>query len=439
MLHNTSSGHQHSELVACHQEWVACDECGQIQHTLILNSNEYLACSRCDQPLRFASPAWLEVTSALSIAGLLLFIISNCFVFLGLEIGSFYHEATLLSGVWSLAQADQVLLAILVFITIFLFPLFELFALCYLVLPCYLGWHLPGQKTIFRWFIKAAPWSMLEIFLLGVLVTSVKLGDMATIVLGISIVSFFALVALLGATYWYIDKRALWNWLQPNNCFTLGDNERLYDCEVCGALVGEGLVVDHGYCPRCDNRIHLRKPDSLQKTLALTLAATFLYLPANILPIMTMSTLLGERSDTIFSGVVALVMHDMWGIAAIVFLASLVVPVAKLIVLGYLVWSVVKRDTRAMKERTRMFKITEWIGRWSMVDVFVVTLLCALVQFGYLGSIQPGVALLPFAAVVVLTMMAAHSFDPRLIWDAAGAQEKTFRFTLPDADGEQNL
>ena len=418
------------QVLASHKNWVSCEQCGQVQAIAKVWATSELLCSCCNQTLSFAQGAWREKAAALVITGAVLFVISNCFVFLGLEVGAFYHEANILSGVWALVHHDYIPLAILVFVTIFLFPLFELLALCYLVLPCYFGWRLPYQITVFRWFTKAAPWSMLEIFLLGVLVTSVKLGDMATIVLGVSMVSFFALVAVLGAAYWCIDKRALWAWLQPNNCFASKKGEVLYDCNVCHALVGETVLDAVGFCPRCDNQLHRRKPNSLQKTLAYTIAAALLYIPANALPIMSMSTLLGERSDTIFSGVVALVAHDLWGIAAVVFVASLVVPVAKLIVLIYLVWSVIRGDTRAMKERVWLYKITEWVGRWSMVDVFVVTLLTGLVQFGFLGSIAPGEALLPFAAVVILTMLAAHAFDPRLIWDAAGGQEKTFNLEI---------
>ncbi|HEY7772627.1 MAG TPA: paraquat-inducible protein A [Marinagarivorans sp.] len=416
----------HRGIIASQENWMSCSHCGQIQALPEGDSDTVVVCSRCQHPLSFGYGHWREKTAALVITGVVLFIVSNCFVFLGLKVGAFYHESNLLSGVWALVAHDHIPLAVLVFVTIFLFPLFELFALSYLVLPCYWGVRLPYQITIFRWFSKAAPWSMLEIFLLGVLVTSVKLGDMATIVLGVSIVSFFALVAVLGAAYWCIDKQDLWGWLQPNNCFATEKGETLYDCDICHALVGEKIVHNSGYCPRCDNQLYTRKPNSLQKTLAYTVAAILLYLPANMLPIMTMSTLMGERDDTIFSGVAALVAHGLWGIAAVVFVASLVVPIAKLLILMYLVWSVKQCDTRAMKERLWLFKLTEWVGRWSMVDVFVVTLLTALVQFGFLGSIAPGEALLPFAAVVVLTMLAANAFDPRLIWDAAGGQEKTF-------------
>jgi paraquat-inducible protein A len=150
-----------------------------------------------------------------------------------------------------------------------------------------------------------------------------------------------------------------------------------------------------------------------------------------------MSTIAGEREDTIFSGIAALAAHGLWGIASIVFVASLVVPMAKLLIMFYLVWSVSQADTRAMNQRLWLFKLTEWVGRWSMVDVFVVTLLTGLVQFGFLGSIVPGIALLPFAAVVVLTMLAAHAFDPRLIWDAAG--EPAPRFWLAETASAATL
>ncbi|MDZ7923181.1 MAG: paraquat-inducible protein A [Marinagarivorans sp.] len=411
---------------ACQHDWIACHQCGQIQRSAVCGRDKALVCSRCNHTLSFGQGPWRETSAALAVTGLVLFVVSNCFVFLGLEVGAFYQESTLLSGVWALFANDQLALATLVLVTIFLFPLFELLALCYLVLPCYLNIRLPGQITIFRWFTKASPWSMLEIFLLGVLVTSVKLGDMASIILGISMVSFFVLVAVLGASYWFIDKDDLWAWLQPNNCYVHSVGERLYDCEICHALVGEKIVVQQGYCPRCDNRIYLRKPNSLQKTFAYTLAAALLYIPANLLPIMAMTSITGNREDTIYSGIVSLAAHGLWGIAAVVFIASLVVPMAKLFIMLYLVWSVWRADIRAMRERMWMFRVTEWVGRWSMVDVFVVTLLTGLVHFGFLGEIKPGAALLPFASVVVLTMLGAHAFDPRLIWDAKDAQEQEF-------------
>lgn len=422
---------QTRRFLALQNHLVACEHCGCLQHLPSETDNRVLLCHQCQQPVSLGSGPWRERAAALVVAAAILFVLSNSFVFMGLEVGAFKHEANLLSGVWALMANGYYALAALVFFTIFVFPLAELCILAYLVLPCYFGYRLPYQKTLFRWLIKAAPWSMLEIFLLGVLVTSVKLGDMATIVLGVSIVAFFILVAVLGMAYWCINKRDLWAWLQPTNCFASEQGEPLFDCEVCHALVGYHLIKKGGHCPRCHHYMYPRKRHSLQNTLALLVAAAIFYIPANMLPIMTMSTLFEERTETIFSGVASLMAHGLWGIALVVFVASLVVPVAKLIILFYLIWTVKMKDTRAMRQRVWLYRVTEWVGRWSMVDVFVVTLLTGLVQFGFLGSIVPGPALLPFAAVVILTMLAAHTFDPRLIWDAKGPLEPQFK--LPQA------
>jgi len=228
---------------------------------------------------------------------------------------------------------------------------------------------------------------------------------------------FFALVVCLQSAYWLMNKKNLWNWLKANNYFTYGRPTDLCDCTVCGAMVDEQIVKDSGVCPRCESPIYKRKPKSLEKTTALLFAAMVLYIPANLLPIMDYEELNEDYSNTIITGVLELIGNDLWGIAAIIFIASVVVPIAKLVLLSYLVWSVKCKHQLKTKTRAFLYRLTEVIGRWSMVDVYVVTLLTAIVQFGFIGVVEPGAALLPFAAVVVLTMLAADAFDPRLIWD----------------------
>lgn len=197
------------------------------------------------------------------------------------------------------------------------------------------------------------------------------------------------------------------------------DRLGLMACHVCGLLCrrGEGAAR----CPRCGASIHRRLPDSLARTGALLIAATLLYLPANMLPVMSVTSLGREQADTILSGVVHLLHGGMWPLALLVFVASILVPVLKLLVLGYLVLSVARRSAWRPRDRSRLFRLVEAVGRWSMVDIFVVTLLAALVQLGDLATIQAGPGATAFGAVVVLTMFAAHTFDPRLIWDERGA------------------
>lgn len=171
-------------------------------------------------------------------------------------------------------------------------------------------------------------------------------------------------------------------------------------------------------CPRCAAALHQRKPHSIGRTWALLLAAYLLYVPANVLPIMNSASLGYERSDTILSGVNYLIVSGMWPIALVVFFASILVPLLKLVVLTYLLVSVQRRSRWRPKDRARLYRVTEGIGRWSMVDIYVVTILVALVQLGSVAKVEAAPGALFFAAVVVLTMFAARAFDPRLIWDA---------------------
>jgi paraquat-inducible protein A len=172
-------------------------------------------------------------------------------------------------------------------------------------------------------------------------------------------------------------------------------------------------------CPRCGVALHARIPRSLSRTWAWLVAAIMLYLPANLLPIMHVTSFGRTRSDTILSGAEYLVQLGMWPLALIVFVASVLVPVTKIAILVYLLVSVQLRSRYRPLDRLRLYRFTEFVGRWSMVDVFVVTVLVALVHLGRVAEVEAGLGALFFAAVVVLTMLAAHTFDPRLIWDNA--------------------
>jgi paraquat-inducible protein A len=175
-------------------------------------------------------------------------------------------------------------------------------------------------------------------------------------------------------------------------------------------------------CARCGAALHVRKPRSIERTWALLISAAICYVPANLLPIMTVTSLGRAQSDTIMSGVIYLLFHGMWPLAAIVFTASVVVPLAKLLSLGFLCTSVQRRSRWRPTERTRLYRVTEAVGRWSMVDIYVVTILVALVHLGALATIEARAGAVFFGAVVVLTMLAAESFDPRLIWDQSEAK-----------------
>ncbi len=190
----------------------------------------------------------------------------------------------------------------------------------------------------------------------------------------------------------------------------------LAGCPVCGGIV-RLQHHEHGRCPRCGSGVHYRKHNSLSRTWALLISAFIMYIPANTEPIMRTVSLGQESSNTILSGVIYFLQHNEWPLALVIFLASVLLPLLKMLAIAYILIMVQRGSTRQRAERTRLYIIAELMGRWSMVDVFVVALLAALVQLGALTSIEPGPAGISFAAMVILTMFAAMAFDPRLIWD----------------------
>jgi paraquat-inducible protein A len=192
----------------------------------------------------------------------------------------------------------------------------------------------------------------------------------------------------------------------------------LLSCHSCDLLseAHPGPHVEQS-CPRCGATLHRRKPDSLARTWALVIAAFICYIPANLLPMTVVTTLGNAQSDTIMSGVIYFMQHGEWPIGLVILIASIVVPLTKLFILIYLLISVQRKSQWRPAERTRLYRVTEAIGRWSMTDVYVVTILVALVHLGNLATIEAGTGAIFFGAVVVLTIIAAMTFDPREIWD----------------------
>jgi paraquat-inducible protein A len=197
----------------------------------------------------------------------------------------------------------------------------------------------------------------------------------------------------------------------------------LQTCEVCGLLSRPEPGEDEGRCPRCDEELVFRKPGSIQKTWAFLIAAAICYIPANVLPVLTTVTAAGRESDTILQGVVLLWSPTGWPLSLIVLFASFMIPSAKILALAYLLVTVQRGSIENNEQRVRVYRVVELIGRWSMVDVFVDTFTAALIQLQPLMAVEAAAGLPFFAAVVVLTMLAAESFDPRLIWDPASSRE----------------
>lgn len=188
-------------------------------------------------------------------------------------------------------------------------------------------------------------------------------------------------------------------------------------CTECHELNKQEPDFDEQSCTRCGAQVHARRPNSLTRTWALLITAAIIYIPANVLPIMTVSSLGQGEPSTIMSGVIELVQHGMIPIASVVFIASILVPTFKLVGIALLLFSVQRRQPLSARQRIWMYRFIEFIGRWSMLDIFVIAILVAVVNFGRIASVEANLGAVAFATVVILTMLAAVTFDPRLIWD----------------------
>jgi len=197
----------------------------------------------------------------------------------------------------------------------------------------------------------------------------------------------------------------------------------LVSCTTCGLLSRPADSANPGYCPRCGTVLVWRRRHSIQYTWALVIAAAICYIPANVLPVLRTTALGSTESDTIMGGVIFLYTSGSWPLALIVLVASVMIPLGKLAALGYLLVTVQRGSVENSHDRTRIYELIEFIGRWSMLDVFVDAFVVALVQLQPLMSVEPGLGVVFFMVVVVLTMLAAQSFDPRLIWDAASKRQ----------------
>lgn len=191
-------------------------------------------------------------------------------------------------------------------------------------------------------------------------------------------------------------------------------------CESCHLVLRPARPDEPGFCARCGERLEFRRRGSIATTWALASAAAICYIPANMLPVLNTITPQGSDDDTIMGGVIFLYSSGSWPLALMVLIASVMIPLGKLVSIAYLLISVQCGSVRSSRERTRLYRIVVFIGRWSMLDVFVDTFTVALVQLQPLMSVMPGPGVLFFGAVVVLTMLAAEAFDPRLIWDGEG-------------------
>jgi paraquat-inducible protein A len=285
-------------------------------------------------------------------------------------------------------------------------------------------------RTVFAWVEHLRPWSMVEVYMLGVFVAYAKLGALVQIEVGVGIYALAALILCMIAADVTLDPQFIWEEMERRGIpdalldhaaiAAMPAESPMVGCETCGMV--SHLTGPHTDCTRCGFRLHRRKPNSITRTWALGMAGAILYIPANAYPVLTVIQLGAGEPSTILGGVQELLAGGQWPLAALVFLASIMVPVLKLIGLTVLLVTTQAGRTVRRRDRTRLYRIVDVVGRWSMIDIFMISILVALVRFGAVVTINPGVGAIAFACVVILTMFAARAFDPRLIWDATEAR-----------------
>ncbi|MDN3561600.1 MULTISPECIES: paraquat-inducible protein A [Halomonadaceae] len=401
----------------------ACHECDWVSALPPLNSGEKASCPRCSHVLvkRHRYPA--QRSMALAIASLVALMLAVSFPFISFTVSGVSNRIELTQTATTLIGFHQPVVAIAVIMTIVVLPAVYLLGVVWLQFGLLRDRPLPFSRDIARSLAHLTPWMMADVFIIGALVSLIKIAGLAEVAIGISFWAFCAFALLLLMTSQSLDADWMWFSLEGEPLAPEGTRtglpageQGLTGCPTCG-LINRLSPQGRGHCIRCHEKLHQRLPNSLQRTWALLGASAIMYIPANVYPIMTTTSLGNSSPSTIIGGVVQLIQMGSWPIAAVIFIASVIVPVGKLVALIWLCLVVKRSSALNAQSRTRLYRLTEFIGRWSMVDVFVVAILVALIRAGSLMSITPGPASLAFGSVVVLTMLAAMTFDPRLIWD----------------------
>ncbi len=413
-------GYAPDGLIACH----ACDGAHRI---VPVPEGGKALCGRCGTLLYRNLPRSLDHSTALYFAALLLFILANTFPFVALKFGDRVEQTLLISGAFALQRAGMPEIGLLVALTSVVFPFLTICGMLYLLVPLRLGIRPRWMTPVWRMVRTLTPWSLIGVFMLGLLVSVVKLQDLATVIPGIAFFAFIGLLVISAAAVASFDPAVLWPRMGPvTHAVPEGSAAEMgyATCHTCDLLVARPEPGLAWTCPRCGSGVHgMRAHDSIPRTWALLSAATLLLVPANLLPVMTVIRFGQGEPSTIVGGVVHLLEDGAVPLALLVLFASFVVPIAKIISLVLLLVTVQRGSEWRLRDRTLLYRVTEAVGAWSMIDIFLVGILVALVRMDALATVHPGLGATFFGAAVVLTMLAAHQFDPRLVWDRAGKGE----------------
>lgn len=394
---------------------IICPHCDTLHERVELDARAQALCMRCGYLLYRRSMLSVRGWMAMVLTALVVFAIAQYFPVVSLSlqgktISASFPQALLLT--W---EQGHYLLSIMTGLFGFWFPLFQL-VLVFWALQCIAAGRIPGDFALGLRVLQAiTPWSMAPVLVLALIVAIVKFSGFASLQLEWGILGF-ALLTFFLTGIGRMHARALWYQAERAGLVERsGEHGSELACHVCGYV--QDAQPEQGRCRRCRAPVHKRRHNVTARVWALVLAACVVYIPANVLPVMRISSPLGSEDHTILGGVVQLWQMGSWDLSLIVFAASVVVPITKLLALMVLmIWRQPGGES-LQRQRTRLYELVEYIGQWSMLDVFVVILMSAMANFPGLSQVIAGPGAFSFGMVVVLTMCAAMSYDPRLGWD----------------------
>ncbi|MFM2484468.1 PqiA/YebS family transporter subunit [Celerinatantimonas yamalensis] len=405
---------------------MVCECCDWINSLPVMHPGEKALCARCGHTLTVIYSHWPERILSLSVAALVMFLMAIYFPLIGFSSHGIEQSIHLFDMISVLMSHHFLGLSIIILLLLVILPVSFLLSIIYIAIAGVTGWPLLAKRLAARWLVVVQPWLMVDVFLIGVLVALIKLHSMASIQLGLSFWAYCGFVILFVIVMGLVDNRQLWRWIDDTqsvgaNVTGVASQQGLGMCSFCGLSVH----LDAQHCPRCQHFIKPERSTDLSKTVALLIASILMYIPANFFPIMDTHSLAITHYSTIIGGVLLLWQMGSYPVAIVIFVASILVPTSKILALCWLCWQSYFPSSQSIRIKQKLYQLTEFVGRWSMIDVFVVALLTSLVQLGGLMFIVPGPAALSFASVVVLTMVAAMSFDPRLLWASVTPEEES--------------
>lgn len=409
--------------------FTACEGCDLLLPIVEPPPGHSSICPRCGTTINRRTSHPLTKTLALSITGLLLYFPAITLPLMTFNSFGFTESANIIDSIVNFYYNEYYFVSFMSLLSAVIFPFILLSLIFTLSLNLRLKRYPHYLTRLFKTYIHLEEWAMVEVYLLGIMITIIKMMNHSEIHYHLGLLCFSLLVVISMAITTVIDREFFWQTIekrsrvdhQPQTVFapradkkfsTAAENEAIL-CHSCQKLSPSLL----GVCPRCGDILHSRKPKSIARTWALVITSALLFIPANIMPIMQVDFLGVPDRSTILDGIIYFFKTGSYLIGLIIFTASILVPLFKIVGLTILLFSTRPSGSSYLKQKAVMFRVITFVGRWSMLDIFVIALLSVLVDFGFFSSIHTAPAATYFCFVVATTMLAAISFDPRIMWD----------------------